>query len=126
MYKTNFNNFIILLCFIHITACTMLVTDDKLIFGKWVGIEWIAEGAPSGYDPQEATFTFEESGDYTFRYGGNIEKGKFTYSNKQLFTTPEGGIRMMVKVAKLTNDTLIMDMNRGGQAERLTLVKKPE
>src|SRR5688500_6827908 len=124
VHKSISNSLSILLCIFLITACNLMVTDDKLIFGKWVGTEWISEGVPTGYDPQEASFTFEESGDYIFQYGGNIEKGKFTYSNKQLFTTPEDGIRMMVKVAKLTNETLIMDMNRGGQAERLTLIKQ--
>jgi len=105
------------------TACTLMVTDNKLIFGKWTGIEWLSEGTPSTYDPHNASFTFNENGDYTFQYADNIEKGKYTFSNNQLFTTPEGGIRMMVKVIKLENDTLIFDMNRGGQAERLSLVR---
>lgn len=106
-----------------VVSCTLMVTDNKLIFGKWTGIEWLSEGAPAGYNARDATFIFNENGDYTFQYADNIEKGKFTFSNNQLFTTPEGGIRMMVKVIKLESDTLIFDMNRGGQPERLTLVR---
>jgi hypothetical protein len=124
MRKSLSNVIIIFTCtFLMMTACTLMVTDNKLIFGKWTGIEWLSEGEPSTYNPADATFTFSENGYYSFQYADNIEKGKFTFSNNQLFTTPEGGIRMMVKVIKLENDTLIFDMNRGGQAERLTLVK---
>lgn len=123
MHKSYFKWCISLL---GVSACTILVTDNKLIFGKWTGIEWLAEGSPSAYDPSDATFTFMENGEYTFQYADNVEKGRFTLSNNQLFTTPEGGIRMMVKVIKLTNDTLVFDMNRGGQPERLTLIKKQE
>ena len=120
------SHYICSILFLSLSACTILVTDNKLIFGKWTGIEWLAEGSPSTYNPADATFTFMENGDYTFQYADNIEKGRYTFSNNELFTTPEGGIRMMVKVIKLTNDTLVFDMNRGGQPERLTLVKKQE
>ncbi|HJW29557.1 MAG TPA: hypothetical protein VJ508_09950, partial [Saprospiraceae bacterium] len=61
---------------------------------------------------------------YTFTYADHAEKGNYFVSNHQLFTTPEGGIKMMVKVIRLTADTMVFDMNRGGQAEQLTLAKK--
>ena len=112
--------------FLSLSACTILVTDNKMIFGKWTGIEWLIEDSPSNYDPASAAFTFMENGEYSYQYAGHVEIGKFTLANNELFTTPEGGIKMMVKVIKLTNDTLVFDMNRGGQPERLTLVKKQE
>jgi hypothetical protein len=98
--------------------------DKKLIIGHWTGTEWLVEGQPSTHTPEAAVFTFDDTGHYTFTYNDNIEKGDYYVNNDQLFTTPEGGIKMMVKIPKLTRDTLIFDMNRGGQAERLKLVRK--
>lgn len=118
------NIIIVLIASLLFASCHLMVTDNKEIFGHWSGIEWLADGSPSSYDPQDASFTFSEDGDYTFQYGSNTEKGKYSFSNNQLFTTPDGGIRMMVKVIRMENDTLVFDMNRGGVAERLTLIRK--
>ena len=95
----------------------------KMLLGEWVGVEWVSGASPIPVNPQDAKFTFHDSGEYSLQFEGNVEKGKFAYANNQLFTTPEGGIRMMVKIEKLTEDTLIFNMNRGGQAEKLTLVR---
>ena len=103
-------------------SCTQS-ENDKLIIGQWTGIEWLIEGQPSTHTPGDAIFTFDSLGLYTFTYQDNTEKGSYYIANNQLFTTPEGGIKMMVKIPKLTRDTLIFDMNRGGQSEKLTLVR---
>ena len=97
---------------------------SPLLYGQWTGIEWLVEGQPSTHTPEDAIFTFDSLGVYTFTYQDNTEKGTYYTNGNQLFTTPEGGIKMMVKIPKLTQDTLIFDMNRGGQAERLTLIRK--
>ncbi len=107
-----------------ITLACKKEPDKKLIIGHWTGTEWLVEGQPSTHTPEDAVFTFDETGHYTFTYNDNVEKGDYYVNNDQLFTTPEGGIKMMVKIPKLTRDTLIFDMNRGGQAERLTLIRK--
>ena len=41
-----------------------------------------------------------------------------------LFTTALKQNEIMVKIMKLTKDSLVFDMNRGGQPETLTLLKK--
>jgi hypothetical protein len=102
-------------------------TDSKnkeLIIGKWTGIEWLVNGQPADYTPANASFTFEAGGHYTFQYGESVEKGDYFISGDQLFTTPEGGLKMMVKVPRLSQDTMVFDMNRGGQSERLTLTRE--
>lgn len=98
--------------------------NKNLIVGNWKGVEWLVEDHPSTHTPEYTSFTFDDTGNYTFTYEENIEKGTYSINNNQLFTTPEGGIKMMVKIPKLTQDTLIFDMNRGGQAERLILLRK--
>lgn len=114
----------ILFAIILISFTSCFETKDKsLIIGQWTGVEWLSESGPSGYTPSDASFTFTDDGSYTFNYAGSIEKGDYFISNDQLFTTPEGGMKMMVKIVHLTPDTLIFDMNRGGAGERLTLVK---
>ena len=114
--------FLIALISITLASCFEKV-DKSLIIGRWTGVEWLSDGAPSDYVPSKAAFTFNNNGNYSFEYGGTIENGKYFISNDQLFTTPEGGIKMMVKIVQLTNDTLVFDMNRAGISEKLTLVK---
>ncbi|MBP7239343.1 MAG: lipocalin family protein [Saprospiraceae bacterium] len=120
----NFRNiFYFILGMILITACIGKI-DENLIHGEWKGAEWLIEGQTGDYDATSASFMFDEKGKYTFDYAGSGESGKYHISNNELFTTPDGGIQMMVKIEKLTVDTLVMQMNRGGTAEKLTLVKK--
>jgi hypothetical protein len=97
--------------------------DKKMVVGQWNGVEWIVEGQPSEIDATSASFVFKGDGTYTYTYADATEKGKYFISGNELFTTPEGGIKMMVKIEKITGDSLVFNMNRGGTAETLTLVK---
>ncbi|MGG9971965.1 lipocalin family protein [Ferruginibacter sp. SUN002] len=99
-------------------------TNNKLIIGSWQGAEWLVNGQPSDNNAKATSFTFNEKGDYTFNYGGVIEKGTYKVENAMLFTTPEKQQEIMVNITKLTNDSLVFDMNRGGQPETLTLLRK--
>ena len=96
---------------------------QKLIIGNWKGISWLVDGQPAPYLPEHAAFIFDENGGYTYRFAEHVETCKYNVANNQLFTTPEGGNRMMVKIVKLEGDTLVFDMNRSGQSELLTLVR---
>ena len=117
------NTFVYLLLMVSMTACFNKL-DEKLLYGEWKGAEWLVESQSGDYDATSALFTFDEKGKYSFNYNGSGETGKYHVSNNELFTTPEGGIQMMVKIQRLTSDTLVMEMNRGGTSETLTLVKK--
>src|SRR5690349_12884625 len=112
-----------LLIIVFMTACFQKL-DEKLLLGEWHGAEWLVEGQTADYDATSALFTFDEKGKYSYNYAGSGETGKYHVSGNELFTTPEGGIQMMVKIQKLTPDSLVMLMNRGGTSETLTLVKK--
>jgi hypothetical protein len=98
--------------------------DEKLLPGEWRGAKWVVEGQTEEIDASTAIFSFEPDGTYKYSYNDAVEKGKYFMANNELFTTPEGGIKMMVKVQKLTRDSLIFNMNRGGQSETLTLIRK--
>ena len=123
MYKSFFPATIIIMATLLLSCDNS--KDKELIIGHWTGVEWLEQGAPSRlYTPGDASFQFETSGDYSFTYADNTEQGRYFVSNHQLFTTPEGGVKMMVKIIKLDQDTLRFDMNRGGTSEQLTLVRR--
>jgi len=122
MHKSSFLAIIIIIASVLLSCDNS--KDKELIIGHWTGVEWLEEGAPSVYTPGDASFQFETTGNYTFTYAGNGEQGKYFVSNHELFTTPDGGIKMMVKIIKLDQDTLRFDMNRGGKSEQLTLVRE--
>ncbi len=98
--------------------------NNKMIIGSWAGSEWMVDGKPSGHNAAETYFTFNEKDEYSFEYAGNKEKGSYKIENNMLFTTPSGEREMMVKITKLTKDSLVFDMNRSGQAETLILLRK--
>jgi len=98
--------------------------NKKLIIGSWSGTEWLVNDKPSDLDAKGTFFIFNDKGEYTYEYSGNKENGTYTIEKDMLFTTPKGENEMMVKIKKLTKDSLVFDMNRGGQPELLTLLRQ--
>jgi hypothetical protein len=121
--KTNKLSWVWIVMVLFIFACED-IKRGKLIVGNWGGAEWLVDGKPSTQDPKTTSFTFTDKGDYTYQNGGSVEKGTFKVSEGKLFTTPTGEQEMAVEIEKLTNDSLVFDMNRGGQLEVLTLIRK--
>lgn len=107
---------------ISLFACQHAI-DKKMLVGEWKGAQWLIESQTADYDATSTYFSFQEDGTYTYRYTDMEEKGKYFISRNELITTPDGGIKMMVKIEKLTSDSLVMNMNRGGTSETLTLVR---
>ena len=95
--------------------------NNKKIIGKWAGTEWLVNAAPSRLEADKAFFVFDEKGTYSFEYAGTKEEGTYKVENDMLFTKPANQQEIMVKIFKLTKDSLIFDKNRSGQSERLTL-----
>ena len=107
---------------LSLVACQHAI-DEKKLHGEWKGAQWLIEGQTADYDATSTYFSFQPDGQYTYRYTDLEEKGKYFVSRNELITTPDGGIKMMVKIEKLTSDSLVMNMNRGGTSETLTLVR---
>jgi hypothetical protein len=95
--------------------------NNKKIIGKWVGTEWLVNSVASSLKAVKAFFVFNEKGIYSFEYSGSKEEGTYKVENDMLFTKPANQHEIMVKIFKLTKDSLVFDMNRSGQLERLTL-----
>lgn len=99
--------------------------NTELLLGKWIGSTWNIAGKPSDFDASQVSFEFNADGTYSAGFGGQAEKGVFHLKDNKLYTTASGNkIEKMVALPKLTKDTIIMDMNRQGQAETLVLIKK--
>ena len=107
---------------IMLTACGDN-TNNKLIVGNWQATEWLINGQPSEANVKNTSFRFNDKGRYSFTNSGRTEEGTYKVENEMLFTTPANQQEMMVKISKLSGDSLVFDMNRGGQPEILTLVK---
>jgi Lipocalin-like domain len=103
-------------------ACQPAI-DKKMLVGEWKGAQWLIEGQTADYDASSTFFSFQDGGTYTYRYTDMEEKGTYYLNANELFTTPDGGVKMMVKIEKLTSDSLVMNMNRGGTSETLTLIR---
>ncbi len=111
-----------ILAFLLLTSCAD-TKNNKLIIGKWKGAQWESNGKALERNVETTFFTFDEKGTYTFENNGNQEACTYKVEVDNLFTTPKNQQEMMVKITKLTGDSLVFDMNRSGQAETLTLVK---
>ena len=98
--------------------------DPTLIQGEWKGADWTVKGKSAGRDVREVRFAFEPAGAYVAEYGEQKEAGNFRIDGDKLYTVAENKIEKVVRIVRLTADTLVMDMNRVGQDGQLILVKK--
>ncbi len=114
--------FVAFISLFAVISCIQSKNKDLLV-GNWKGAEWLVDGNPSEYDVSKVAFSFAGDGGYNADFGGSKERGTYILRDDKLYTTPEGQLEIMVKIAKLTKDSLVFDMNRSGQSERLTLLK---
>lgn len=106
------------------TACEERRAADALLTGTWQGVEWQLDGSDSDRDAAAVKFEFDGEGAYIATYGKEVERGVYRLKGDKLYTTAKGQIEKMVALPQMTQDTLIMDMNRVGQKETLILLKQ--
>jgi hypothetical protein len=98
--------------------------NKSLIVGNWEAVEWLVNGQPSANNAKGTSFIFKANSEYSFTHSGTVEKGNYKVVDDKLYTTPYDQQEMMVRIANLNADSLVFDMNRGGQPETLILVKR--
>jgi Lipocalin-like domain len=106
-----------------LTSCAD-TKNNKIIIGNWHAVQWEANGKPLNRNVETTFFTFTDKGTYTFENAGTVEEGTYKVEIDNLFTIAKGKQEIMVKIVKATSDSLVFDMNNGGQAETITLLKK--
>jgi hypothetical protein len=119
---------------IHLLLASVLLVfyfgckkEDKTIqiIGNWRGVSWKSGGVETGRTDANLFFHFKAGNAYQTSYDGQKEEGTFRMDGMKLYTnsvTPEK-IEKVVMFSKITPDTLVMEMNRAGQPEQLTLVR---
>ena len=117
----NLNIFAIALLFL--AGCVKDLGYKQAIQGSWQGVQWTVENKPDGRDATSVKFTFTDS-NYKAVLGARDEAGSFRVDGDKLYTHAEGQQEIMVKIIKLTADSLTFDMNRGGVSEKLFLKKE--
>jgi hypothetical protein len=112
------------LLFLFLISCSTDNTQNELLYGNWQAISWTVDGQESGRNVSTVSFEFKADNVYSASFGQQKEEGTFRLQNDKLYTTAQGKVEKMVSLPKISNDTIIMDMNRQGEAEQLTLVRK--
>lgn len=91
------------------------------IQGKWQAAHWVTE---SGETRPVESVNFDFHGDtYNAKLGLKDESGSFRLEGDKLYTKAEGQQEIMVKIASVTPDSLVFEMNRGGVKEVMTLTR---
>lgn len=98
------------------------ITTNAELAGTWKGVETLRSGKVQPYIP--FSFSFNTDSTYTYKGGSYTEEGTFLINGTKLITTAEGDLEKQVEVAKIANDTLILNMNDAGTDMRMILVKQ--
>lgn len=107
-----------------VTACNDPTEDNyRAITGKWQAADWLVNGRPSGKNIKNVSFQFSDDKTYSSRLGAVTENGIYRIEKNYLYTQAENQMEILVKITKLTADSLTLGMNNAGQEETLILVK---
>jgi hypothetical protein len=107
-----------------LSSCEPVENDNEQIHGKWQAISWEAAGVETLSDEATVTFEFKTDDTYVASSGSSEEAGIYRLETNNLYTTAKGQIEKMVEIKLPSIDTMIMNMNRAGTAEVMTLVKE--
>jgi len=96
--------------------------DVKKLYGEWNLSEWVIESTGKKVS-NKMNMNFQKDGTYIIDYGSKKENGKFWIANEFLHTVETGKAEKKVKLLQLVQDSLMFQMNRAGQLEKVSLVK---
>ena len=96
---------------------------EERIFGTWVGLSYL-QGETLMEDASSIGFKFLEDKTYMGVYGEQVEEGIYRMEGNKLYTTAKGLAEKNVELQYVSQDSMIMKMNRSGVIEILTLGKE--
>jgi hypothetical protein len=96
---------------------------EERIFGTWVGLSYL-QGETLMEDASSIGFKFLEDKTYMGVYGEQVEEGVYRMEGNKLYTTAKGLAEKNVELQYVSQDSIIMKMNRSGVIEILTLGKE--
>ncbi|MEO1518471.1 MAG: lipocalin family protein [Bacteroidota bacterium] len=107
-----------------LAACQDDSQSKQLILGQWKVDKWLVGEERTEKQSLDASFDFRPDGSYEVDYTTQKEVGTYRIAGRKLYTTENGQMEKMVKIIKLTSDSLEFEMNRAGQFEVLILKKQ--
>lgn len=96
----------------------------KLIIGSWQCIQWDVADKTNAINPENVSFKFNSDKTYEYHNSSLNESGTYKISGNKLYTTPKGELEMAVEIVKISKDSMLFNMSRGGTPEMMVLVKK--
>lgn len=109
--------------FLAFIACTA-EENKPLLIGEWTLLEWKISTTGELRTGYKMDFAFNADDTYSVDYGSQQEVGSWSVIGNNLYTTENGMAKKMVKITQPVTDTLQFEMNRSGQLELVTLIKK--
>ena len=106
-----------------LSSCEPAENDNEQIHGKWQVISWEVAGVETLGEDATVVFDFKSDDTYVASSGSSEEAGIYRLETNNLYTTAKGQIEKMVAIKLSSIDTMVMDMNRAGTPELMTLVK---
>ena len=97
---------------------------SEALHGSWDTNSWVNLNTNNPINGQ-LDFQFNDDGRYILDYGSKKVEGKYWIEGEYLHTIEDQQSEMKVKILTLAQDSLIIDMNRGGHMERVILLKQP-
>jgi len=98
---------------------------EEEIHGTWKGLSY-KQGETYTMDAASIGFQFSEDKTYKGIYGEQVEEGIYRIVGNKLYTTAKGLAEKNVELQYVSQDSMIMKMNRVGVIEILTLGKVEE
>jgi hypothetical protein len=102
---------------------------ERQATGKWFAAQLVECDDLIPIQREQVNLAFNADGTYVFNSTLNVhEEGKFRIRNHYLYTLNrlnEGAKEKVVRISKLSNDTLELEMNYRGREQFLTLIKEP-
>lgn len=100
------------------------IAEEK-IHGTWIGLSY-KQGETLTNDASSIGFKFLDDKTYMGVYGEQVEEGIYRIEGNKLYTTAKGNAEKNVELQYVSQDTMIMKMNRSGVIEILTLGRDEE
>ncbi len=102
--------------------------SQQQLIGHWVGVNALQKGTPLQLNPNEIQFLFKKNGTYTYQSTiGYHEAGLFNLEGDLLFskdTLQANAKQKAVKILKLNQDSLQLEMLANGKEQTILLIKK--
>lgn len=100
-----------------LASCAMESYNEREIVGQWFSESWTSEGEETGY---RAWMAFNQDSTYRALFQNRREQGDYWIDGHRLYTHASDGEPIKVKIANLDDQSLVLEMNRGGSVETIT------